>query len=33
MKKSVAPLSLKEPVQGVRKCILPLFLRLFGNLK
>ena len=33
MKKSVAPLSLKGTVQGVRKCILPGFLRLFVNLK
>ena len=33
MKKSVAPLILTEPVQGVRKCVLPGFLRLFGNLK
>ena len=33
MKKSVAPLSLKGPVQGGRNCILPGFLRLFGNLK
>ena len=33
MKKSVAPLILTEPVQGVRKCILPGFLILFGGLK
>ena len=33
MKKSVAPLSLKGTVQGVRKCILPGFLRIFGDLK
>ena len=33
MKKSVAPLSLKEPVQGVRKCILPDFLKLFDRLR
>jgi len=33
MKKSVAPLSLTGTVQGVRKCILPGFLRLFVNLK
>ena len=33
MKKSVAPLSLKGLVQGVGKCILPGFLRFFGNLK
>ena len=33
MKKSVAPLILTEPVHGVRKCIPPVFLRLFGNLK
>ena len=33
MKKSVAPLSLKGTVQGVRKCILTEFLRIFGNLK
>ena len=33
MKKSVALLSLKEPGQGVGKCILPGFLRFFDNLK
>ena len=33
MKKSVAPLILTKSVQGVGKCILPGFLRLFGNLK
>ena len=33
MKKSVAPLSLKETVQDVRKCIPSGFLRIFGNLK
>ena len=33
MKKSVAPLSLKGLVQGVRKCIPLGFLRLFVNLK
>ena len=33
MKKSVAPLILTEPVQSVRKCILPGVLRLFDNLK
>ena len=33
MKKSVAPLSLKEPVQGVRKCIPPVFLKIFGGSK
>ena len=33
MKKSVAPLILNGSVQSVRKCILPMFLRLFGNLK
>lgn len=32
MKKSVVPLSLKEPVQGGVKCILPGFLSFFGNL-
>ena len=33
MKKSVAPLSLKGLVRGVRKCIPAGVLRLFGNLK
>ena len=33
MKKSVAPLILNGSAQSVRKCILPVFLRLFGNLK
>ena len=33
MKKSVSPLSLKEPVQGVRKCIPPKFLMLFDSLR
>ena len=33
MKKSVSPLSLKEPVQGVRKCIPPDFLMLFDSLR
>ena len=33
MKKSVSPLSLKEPVQGVRKCIPPDFLKLFDSLR
>ena len=33
MKKSVVPLSLKEPVQGVRKCIPPDFLKFFDSLR
>ena len=33
MKKSVSPLSLKEPVQGVRKCIPPDFLKFFDSLR
>ena len=33
MKKSVVPLGLKEPVQGVRKCIPPDFLKLFDSLR
>ena len=33
MKKSVVPLSLKEPVQGVRKCIPSGFLKIFDNLR
>ncbi len=33
MKKSVSPLSLKEPAQGVRKCIPSGFLKLFYSLK
>jgi len=33
MKKSVALLSLKEPVQGVRKCIATAFLRGLNYLK
>lgn len=32
MKKSVAPLILTEPVQGVRKCIATVFLKLLGGL-
>ena len=33
MKKSVVPLSLKEPLPGVRKCIPPDFLKLFDSLR
>ena len=33
MKKSVAPLILTEPVQGARKCIATVFLKLFGGSK